>query len=151
MKLIKNMMIAASVALVAAPMALPSAASAQEWPMVEGEYSNMSGIYLKDGGSLKYAQYLASQWVKDQEFAKSQGWITGHKMFYNVNPREGEPHIYLMVTFASIPDAAESERRYEAYDAWAKKSVSQQIAESGNRAEYRTVQGSMLLQEFTVR
>lgn len=151
MKLMKHMMMAASAALVTLPMALPSAASAQEWPMVEGEYSNMTGIYIKDGGSLTYAQYLASQWVSNQEFAKSQGWISDYKMFYNVNPRDGEPTIYLMTTFASIPDAAESERRYEAYDAWSKKTITQQEAESGNRAEYRTVRGSMLLQEFMPR
>ncbi len=151
MKLVKHIMMAAGAVLVTAPLALPSAASAQEWPMVDGEYSVLSGIYVKDGGSLKYAEYLASQWVKDQEFAKSQGWISSYKMFSSVNRREGEPNVYLMVTFPSMPDAAESERRYEAYDAWAKKSISQQVAASGNRAEFRTVQGSMMLQEFKVR
>ncbi|PKP95384.1 MAG: hypothetical protein CVT75_02135 [Alphaproteobacteria bacterium HGW-Alphaproteobacteria-14] len=145
------MMMAASVALIAAPMALPTAAAAQEWPMVGGEYAEMTGIFVKDGGSLKYAQYLASEWVRNQEFAKSQGWITGYGMYGNVNPREGEPHIYLVVTFKSIPDAAEDERRSKAYDAWSKKTIAENEAAAGNRAEYRTVMGSMLLQEFKVR
>lgn len=151
MQLMKHMMMAASAALVAAPAIMPAAATAQEWPMVSGEYSEMAGIYIKDGGSLKYAQYIANEWVKNQEFAKSQGWISGYKMFYNVNGREGEPTIYLMVTFPSMPDAAEQERRNDAYDAWSKKTSSQYAAEAGNRAEYRTVLGSMLLQEFMVR
>ena len=56
-----------------------------------------------------------------------------------------------MSTFASLPDAAESEKRSAAYDAWAKKGFAQQAEESGNRAEYRTVKSSMLLQEYTVR
>ncbi len=151
MILIKTIMMAASVALVATPMALPSAVAAQEWPVVQGDYSDMTGIFIKDGGSLKYAQYLAGEWVKNQEFAKSQGWISGYKMFYNVNRREGEPSIYLMVTYPSIPDAAENERRNDAYDAWSKKTNAQYEAEAGNRAEFRTVMGSMMLQEFMAR
>lgn len=59
--------------------------------------------------------------------------------------------MYLMTRFASTPDAAEQERRNAAFDAWAKKSSEQQIAESGNRAEYRTVKSSILLQEYTAR
>ena len=151
MKLMKHMMMAASAALVTASMTVPTIAAAQEWPLIEGEYSNMTGIYIEDGGSLQYAQYLADQWMTNQEFAKSQGWISDYKMYSNVNARDGEPHLYLVVTFPSIPDAAESERRYAAYDAWSRKSIEQQEAESGNRAEFRTVRGSMLLQELMVR
>lgn len=151
MKLMKTMMMAASVALVATPMALPTVAAAQEWPFVGGEYSEMTGIFIKDGGSLKYAQYIANEWARDQEFAKSQGWITGYKMYHNVNAREGEPTIYLVVTFPSIPDAAENERRSKAYDAWSKKTIAENEAAAGDRAEYRTVMGEMLLQEFKKR
>lgn len=64
MKLIKTMMMAASVALIAAPMALPTAAAAQEFPLVGGQYSDITGITVKDGGGLAYASYLADQWVK---------------------------------------------------------------------------------------
>lgn len=151
MKLIKTMMMAASVALVSAPMVLPTAAAAQEWPFVGGEYSEMTGIFIKDGGGYKYAQYLANEWARNQEFAKSQGWISDYKMYGNVNPRDGEPTIYLVVTFPSIPDAAEDERRADAYEAWSKKTIEQSETEAGNRAEYRTVMGAMLLQEFKKR
>jgi len=151
MKVTKTMMMVASVALIAAPMAVPTAAAAQEWPFVGGEYSQMTGIFIKDGGGYKYAQYLATEWARDQEFAKSQGWITGYKMYGNVYAREGEPSIYLVVTFPSIPDAAEDERRAKAYDAWSKKTIEQNEAAAGNRAEYRTVMGAMLLQEFKKR
>lgn len=68
-----------------------------------------------------------------------------------MNPRDGEPTMYLMTSYASLPDAAEQERRNTAFDAWAKKTSEQQIAESGNRAEYRTVKSSILLQEYTPR
>ncbi|VAW03696.1 hypothetical protein MNBD_ALPHA04-2181 [hydrothermal vent metagenome] len=138
---------------VTAPVALAFAApaSAQEFPLVAGDYSEVGGIYVKDGGTFKYAKWLATEWTKSNEFAKSQGWISDYKIYINENPRDGEPHIYLMRTFSSMPDAAEGERRSKAYVAWAKKTAEQQISESGNRAEYRTVKSSMLLREYTVR
>jgi hypothetical protein len=146
----KTMLAVAAIA-VALPMSAP--AMAQDFPLVSGDYTEISGIFVSDGGEFKYAQHLADQWVTAQEFAKSQGWISDYKILINVNPRDGEPHIYLMTTFTSLPDAAEQARRTAAYAAWDKGSRTQEqlIAESGNRAEYRTVKGSMLLQEYTPR
>lgn len=148
MKIIKTALAAATIAL-AIPATTP--AFAQEFPLEAGEYAQFNGIYVTDGGDYKYAEWLAGEWKNFQDYALSQGWITGYKIFYNVNPRDGEPTMYLMTSFASMPDAAEQERRNAAFDAWAKKTSEQQIAESGNRAEYRTVKSSILLQEFTPR
>ncbi|GAB5482485.1 MAG: hypothetical protein Pars92KO_22420 [Parasphingorhabdus sp.] len=150
MKLTKKMMIATAM-LVTTPMALPTVAAAQEFPLVAGDYSEVAGIFVKDGGAYKYATHLATKWVDVQEFAKSKGWISDYKILINEYPRDGEPTIYLMTTFSRMADAAEGERRNKAYDAYMKSSAEQQIAESGNRAEYRTVQSSMLLREYKVR
>lgn len=141
-------------ALAAMAMTLPFAAplAAQEFPLVGGEYVVMTGIEIKDGeGGLKYAEYLAGEWKRNSEYAKSQGWITDYGIYANVNGRDGEPDIYLVTQFASMPDAAEQQRRDKAYDAWSKTNYQQQAAASGNRAEYRTVTGSMLLQEYKPR
>lgn len=150
MTMLKNLMLAAAVTI-AAPMALPAAALAQESPLVAGDYAEVGGIFVKDGASLKYAMHLAGEWKRNQDFAKSQGWITDYKIYINENPRDGEPNVYLMTTFASLPDAAEGERRQKVYDAWAKDTAVQREAESGNRAEYRTIKSSMLLREYKVR
>lgn len=150
MTTMKNLMMATAM-LVAAPLAMPTASMAQESPLVAGDYARVGGIFIKDGASLKYATHLAGEWKKNQEFAKSQGWITDYKIYINEFPRDGEPHVYLMTTFASLPDTAEEARRTKAYEAWAKTSMAQRQAESGNRAEYRTVKSSMLLREYKVR
>lgn len=150
MTMMKNLMMATAM-LVAAPLAMPTAAAAQEFPLVAGDYAEVGGIFVKDGASFKYAMHLAGSWKRNQEFAKSQGWITDYKIYINENPREGEPNVYLMTTFASLPDAAEGERRQKVYDAWAKDTAMQREAESGNRAEYRTIKSSMLLREYKVR
>ncbi|MEP0390730.1 MAG: hypothetical protein ABJ205_06825 [Erythrobacter sp.] len=148
MKTFKTMIAVTAMAL-ALPMAAPAAA--QEFPLEPGEYSEVSGIFVNDGAEFKYAQHLADQWVANLEFAKSNGWVSDYKIYVNVNPREGEPNIYLMTTFPRLLDAAEQERRNAAWTEFSKTNVQQQIAESGNRAEYRTVLSSMLLQEYTVR
>ena len=148
MKTLKTMIAVTAMALTV-PMAAPAAA--QEFPLEPGEYSEVSGIFVNDGAEFRYAQHLADVWVANLEFSKSQGWVTDYKIYVNVNPREGEPNIYLMTTFARLPDAAEQERRNAAWREFTRTSVEQQISESGDRAEYRTVQSSMLLQEYTVR
>lgn len=141
-------------ALAAMAMTLPLAAplAAQDYPLAAGEYVQMNGIDVEDGeGALKYAQWLATEWKRFQEHAKAQGWITDYGIYANVNARAGEPDLYLVTTFASLPDAAEQERRDRAFDAWSKTTVQQQAAASGNRATYRTVVSSMLLQEYKPR
>ena len=144
-----NAILAAASMAIALPMAAPAAA--QEFPLAAGEYSEVSGIFVNDGGELRYAQHLADRWAAAMDFQKSQGWISDYAIYMNVNPREGEPTIYLMTTFASLPDAAEQERRQAAMQEWSDTSMEEQIERSGGRAEYRRVQGSMLLQEYTVR
>lgn len=150
MKLIKTMMMATAVAI-ASPVILTTAAAAQEFPLAGGEYSDMTGITVKEGSGLAYAEYLATTWAANQEFAKSQGWISGYKIFRNVDARDGEPDLYLMVTYPSVPNAAESERRGKVYREWAKKTDAQLRQEAGNRAEVRTTRGSMMLQEWAKR
>lgn len=150
MKLIRNMMIGAAV-MITAPMAISMPAMADEFPLVAGDYVNVSGIFVADGGTLAYAEFLAGQWNKNQEFAKSKGWISDYKILINTDARDGEPNIYLTTTFPYIPTNAESEKRDKEWDAWSKKTNAQMAAESGDRAKFRTLRGSMLLQEYKVR
>ena len=150
MKLMKNMMMATAI-MIASPVMLATPAMADEYPLVSGDYTSMTGIFIEDGGNLAYAKHLAGDWAKNQEFAKSKGWISDYKIYANTDRRDGEPHLYLTSTYASIPSGAEQEKRFAEYDAWSKKTNAQYDAESGNRAKFRTVKGSMMLQELTIR
>lgn len=139
-------------ALGAASMMVAAGAVAQEWPFQGGDYWEVTGIDIKDGGGLKYANWLASEWRENLEFSKSKGWIKDYKVFANVYGRSNEPDIYL-VTITDRPtiSGAEGDKRSEEYRAWRKKTVEQMQAESGNRAEYRTVMSDSLLQELNFR
>lgn len=149
MKLNAKIMLAAM--LLAAPVALPTLAAAQEFPLVAGDYTSVSGIFVEDGGTFAYAKHLAGDWAKNQEFAKSKGWITDYKIYLNVDARDGEPHIYLTTTYRDIPNGSEIERRNKEWAAWSKKSDAQMDAASSDRAKFRKLRGTMMLQEYTIR
>lgn len=138
--------IASLAALTLGATALP--AHAQDYPADPGRYVEVGMIDVADGGDFQYVTFLANEWRKNQEFAKSKGWITDYSVLVNVNPRPGEPDLYLSTTFVSMPDAAESLRRQSAWRDHVKKSDAQMSAESGDRSKYRTVMGSMLMQEL---
>ncbi len=137
-------------AMFAAPLALVMSApvAAQNYPFDYGGFADVTGIDIIDGGGMEYANYLAKEWRKNQEFAKSQGWISDYKVWSNLYPREGEPDLYLMIMYAKMPDATESTRRDEAFRQFAKKNDTQMSTESGNRGKFRTILSSSLLGEM---
>jgi hypothetical protein len=138
-------------ALIALSLATAKPVAAQEWPVVWGDYWEVAGIRLKDGGTLAYARFLADEWRKDQEFAKSKGWIKSYKLLWNAHPRHDEPHLYLVTISEKLPSGPEFESRDVEYMAWKKKSATQMEKETGDRAEYREVLAGALLQELTFR
>lgn len=150
MKLKSKIMMAGAL-LIAAPTALSTSAMAQQFPLVAGDYTSLSGIYIEDGGTLAYAQFLAGQWATNQAFAKSKGWISDYKIYINVDARDGEPHVYLSTTYRDIPSGAEMEKRNKEWEAWSKKSDAELDAEAGDRAKFRKQRGTMMLQEYTIR
>ena len=115
------------------------------WPTKPAEYVEVSGIEIDDGHGLDYANHLAGQWRKGQDYAVQQGWITGYEILTNENPREGEPDIYLLTRFTTFADAAEGERRDAMYLKHMAATTAQMQAQSGDRAKYRKQKGSMLL------
>jgi hypothetical protein len=119
-----------------------------EYPLVPGEYADMAMITVDDGHSLDYARFLAADWRKQQDFAKAQGWITGYEILGNVDKRAGEPDIYLITYYKSMPDAAEQAKRDDAFRKFMATTDTKMQQESGQRATYRHVMGSILLQKL---
>jgi hypothetical protein len=126
-------------------------AAADEWPLVAGDFWEVSAIHIKDGGGLAYATFLASEWRADQEFAKSKGWIKSYLILANSYPRKGEPDVYLITITDRVVTGPEGEKRQNDYMEWRKKSVAQMQKESGNRAEFRELGSNSLLQELKFR
>ena len=147
----KNLMKTTGLILAASTLAIATSSSADDWPMSAGDYWNVAAIDIKDGGDWKYANWLATEWKNNAEFAKSKGWISDYKILSNTYPRAGEPDLYLIRIFDDMPTGAENEERGKEYREWRKKSIEKLVGESGNRAEYREVMSSSLLQELNFK
>jgi hypothetical protein len=130
---------------------MSGSALAEEWPFKGGDYWEVTGIDIQDGGGYKYAKWLATEWRKDLEFAKSKGWIKDYMVIANVHARSDEADLYLIRVRESIVSAEEGEKRQKEYMEWQSKSIEKMQAESGNRAEYRTVMSDSLLQVLKFR
>jgi hypothetical protein len=77
----------------------------------------------------------------------SKGYIKGYKMLTNLNPRAGEPDLYLVTIYDHMPSAAEADARTKAANAYLATTDRAMEAASGQRAKYRQRLGSSLLQE----
>ncbi|MGB5246249.1 MAG: hypothetical protein WBM54_11240 [Woeseia sp.] len=121
-----------------------------EWPLVGGYYWEVTGIDIKDGGAWNYANWLATEWRKNEEFAKSKGWIKDYMIVSNVYS-DSDADLYLIRVIESVPSGVEGQKRAREYRDWVKKSAEMMVKESGNRAEFREVLSSSLLQVMTFR
>lgn len=136
----------------AALLAFASPVSAQDtYPVVPAEWVEVGTIAIADGHWLDYANHLATQWRRAQDFAKAQGWITDYEILENVHPRDGEPDLYLVTRFTQFETPQQAEERGRLYRAHMQQTIAQMQSGSGDRAEYRTVKGAMLLRKLTFR
>jgi hypothetical protein len=137
--------------LACAATVVPTHAMAGDWPLAQGDFWEITGVHLKDGGDLAYATFIATEWKADQEFAKSKGWIKAYMVLGNAYTRKGEPDLYLVTVTDRLVSGPESEKRGDEYIAWKKKSNAQLVKESGNRGEVRTIESNLLLQELKIK
>ena len=135
-------------ALGAASIAFAAPAAAQEYPLKNGNFWNVAEITIDDGHFGDYADHLAGAYRKSQDFAKSKGWIKDYYILANANKRADEPDLYLVTVFDHVTTPAEDEAREKEINAFLATSARQGDRESGARAKYRKLGGSMLLQEL---
>lgn len=121
---------------------------AQNDPFMGGDYVAVTAISIDDGHYLDYANFLAGFYRAQEDYAVKQGWQTSWEIMANVHPRKGEPDLYLLRRFKNIPDGAEGERRSQMIRDNVKQSDAQMEAASGDRAKFRHVDSTMLLQEM---
>lgn len=138
-------------AATAAAIAFAYPAVAQESSYTPGNYWTVSMIDVAPGQDENYMDYLAGQYKRSQDFAKSKGWIANYHILSNLNARDGEPDLYLITEFKEMATRAEELRRQKEFDAFMKKDVRVRTAEAGTRVTMRIPKGSMLLQEMVLK
>jgi hypothetical protein len=138
-------------ALGAASMLYAVPAAAQDIPLTSGNFWSVSEVTIDDGQFATYADYLADTYRKNMEFQKSKGWITDWYILANNNKRAGEPDLYLVTVFDHVTTPAEDLVRERETNAFMAQSSRQSDAGSGDRAKYRHLGGTFLLQEQVFR
>jgi hypothetical protein len=134
-------------ALGASLLALSVPAAAQDLPLVGGDYWDVTSVKIDDGHFGDYADFLAGQFRKENDFAKSKGWIKAYYIFGNVNTRKDEPDLYLVTVSDRLATPAEQIARNKELNAYMATDDRKQIAGSGQRATFRHITGDMLLQQ----
>ena len=135
----------------AATMLLSIPAAAQDLPLVGGDYWDVTSVKIDDGHFGDYADFLAGQFRKNNEFAKSKGWIKAYYIFSNVNNRADEPDLYLVTVSDHVATPAEQIARTKEINAAMSTNDRKELAGSGQRATYRHITADMLLQQLVFR
>lgn len=135
----------------AAMLSVASPVIAQDIPLKGGNFWNISEITIDDGHFADYADHLAGAYRKTMEFNKSKGWIKDYLILSNVNARDGEPDLYLVVISDHLTTPAEDDAREKELNAYLATTSRAAGAQSAARAKYRTLGGNMLLQELLYR
>jgi hypothetical protein len=141
----------AALGAVALAFAAPQAAVAQDSPFRGGDYVEVTGVNIDDGHFMDYANFLTGYYKSQEEFAIKQGWQTSWEILSNVYKRDGEPDLYLVRRYRNLPDGMEGERRAAQVRAQVKQTDAQMEAASGNRAKFRHIMSSQLLQVLTIK
>jgi hypothetical protein len=139
-----------SLALATAAIAITPAV-AQRSNNEPGNYTSVSMIKILPGQFENYMDFLASQWKKQNEFAKKKGYLVSYHVLSSVDSRAGEPDLFLVMEFKDWPTTAESKRRQDEFVAMMKMDEHQMDAASAGRGPMRTLMGSMTLQEVLLK
>jgi len=135
-------------ALGAAMMLGSVPAVAQEVPLVGGDYWDVTSVKIDDGHFGDYADFLAGRFRKNQEYAKSKGWIKAYYVFSNINNRSDEPDLYLVTVSDHVATPAEAIARTKELNAYNQSDDRKELSASGQRATYRHITADMLLQQM---
>ena len=138
-------------ALGAATMVCAAPAAAQDYPLKSGNFWTVAEISIDDGHFGDYADHLAGAYRKSLDFSKSKGWMKNSYILANVNKRAGEPDLYLVTISDRVTSPAEDEAREKEMNAFLATTSRDQDKQSGVRAKYRKLGGSMLLQELVYK
>ena len=141
------------IAVAAALLIATQPAVSQQYPnpYKVGDHWTVTGVHVKPGGGLKIAKDIAKVWQKQQDFAKTKGWISGYKILVNSYPRESEPNIYLITMTDRLATPDEVDARGVEMRAFMNMTGEQMQAAAAGRAEFSSPGSTSLLREWVKR
>jgi hypothetical protein len=150
MKLVKSMM-AATGLMIAATMAVPGAAMAEDLSYKPGSVWTASRIHVLPGQFDNYMDYLATQWKRVNEFGKKEGVVLSYHVLAANNARKDEPNIILIIESKDYMTTAQQEAMRVKVNAFLAMDDRKQDEAAAARGPMRELWGSTEYQELVLK
>ena len=115
----------------------------------QGHVVQVTEVHTKDGMFNAYINDLNNVWRKFLEAQKEDGLVISYGMYSNVNPREGEPDLYLTVTYKNWAAFDNGVEYFEKLGSEIMGSVDDMREANVDRGELRTIGSTYTLRELT--
>ena len=117
----------------------------------QGYVVQVTEVHTKDGMFNAYINDLSNVWRKFLDAQKEDGDVIRYGMYSNVNPREGEPDLYLTVTFKNWAAFDRGVEYFEKLGSQILGSTDEMREANIDRGELRTIGSTYVLQELTFK
>jgi hypothetical protein len=117
----------------------------------QGHVVQVTEVHIKDGMFNAYVNDLSNVWRKFLEAQMEDGDVIRYGMYSNVNPREGEPDLYLTVTFKNWATFDRGVEYFEKLGAQILGSTEEMREANIDRGELRTIGSTYTLREITFK
>ena len=117
----------------------------------QGHIVQVTEVHTKDGMFNAYINDLGNVWRKFLEKQKEEGSVISYGMYSNVNPREGEPDLYLTVTYKDWATFDRGVEYFEKISSEIMGSMENMREANIDRGELRTIGSTYTLQELTFK
>ncbi len=108
-------------------------------------------VHTKDGMFNAYINDLSNVWRKFLEAQMEDGDVIRYGMYSNVNPREGEPDLYLTVTYKNWAAFDRGVEYFEKLGSEIMGSTEDMREANIDRGELRTIGSQYALREITFK
>jgi hypothetical protein len=115
----------------------------------QGYVVQVTEVHTKDGMFNAYINDLSNVWRKFLEAQKEDGLVISYGMYSNVNPREGEPDLYLTVTYKNWAAFDSGVEYFEKLGSEIMGSMDDMREANIDRGELRTIGSTYTLREIT--
>jgi hypothetical protein len=115
----------------------------------QGYVVQVTEVHTKDGMFNAYINDLSNVWRKFLDKQKEDGDVVRYGMYSNVNPREGEPDLYLTVTYKNWAAFDRGVEYFEKLGSEIMGSMDDMREASIDRGELRTIGSTYTLREIT--
>ena len=114
----------------------------------QGYVVQVTEVHTKDGMFNAYINDLSNVWRKFMEAQKEEGHVISYGMYSNVNPREGEPNLFLTVTFKNWAAFDRGVEYFEKLGTQILGSTDEMREANIDRGELRTIGSTYNLREL---